>query len=265
MHNNGKWENPKIVMYCQIGRYLEEAEFSVTSAIENAGMSEEDFDIVFLTWKSSDEAHQWLKDKNYKSVEIGYDEGKGFLWNLYRGWNAGYPIALEHADYVCPIATDHYFHKNWLANLYKNCAENTIVNCKLIEPGNQYSIHTCRNFGVTNYSEFKMDEWNPFADALYEAAEGQVATDEVAYGHRFDAMPFALSRDVWERFGPMNKFSVDNSPDPMGIYVNNITGDTDFFNRCKAGGVNVIKALDAISYHCGGLEATKNKKDGVYT
>ena len=63
----------------------------------------------------------------------------------------------------------------------------------------------------------------------------------------------------------MNKFSVDNSPDPMGIYVNNITGDTDFFNRCKAGGVNVIKALDAISYHCGGLEATKNKKDGVYT
>jgi hypothetical protein len=257
--------NKKVILYCQIGRSLDMTEISIASAIKNAGMSEEDFDIVFICWKTSDEVYGWLKENSYKYVDIGYDEGKGFLWNLYRGWNAGYEIGFEHTDYICPIATDHYFHDGWLANLYRHCAENTVVNCKLIEPGTLPSLHTCINFGLTTKEEFKEEECRAFAESLRQANQGQVATDEEEYGHRFDAMPFVVSKDVWERFGPMSQVLVNNSPDPEGVFVNSVTGDTDFFNRCKTGGVRVIKSLDAISYHCGGIEATRNKRDGVYT
>ena len=75
------------------------------------------------------------------------------------------------------------------------------------------------------------------------------------YGHRLDAMPFLAPKDVWDRFGPM-------------IHTTNqygTTGDTDFFDRCRVGGVEITKSLDAISYHCGGLETRRNKSNGIYT
>jgi len=34
-----------------------------------------------------------------------YDEGKGFLWNLYKGWNLGHDVGFKYANYVVPIAT----------------------------------------------------------------------------------------------------------------------------------------------------------------
>lgn len=265
MYFNGEWNNPKIAMYCQIGSALDMAKFAVESAIENSGLPDEDVDIVFICWKTADKVIDWLNEKNFKYVDIGYDEGKGFLWNLYRGWNAGYEIIFEHCDYICPIATDHYFHKNWLVNLYKHCQPNRVVNCKLIEPGTLPSLHTCRNFGITLHESFKKDEFIDFANSYVERFKDQIVTNEIEYGHRFDAMPFALGKDVWQKFGPMSKVFVNESPDPEGVFVNRVTGDTDFFNRCKHGGVEVIKALDAISYHCGGLETQINKKKGVYS
>ena len=265
MYYNGEWNNPKIVMYCQIGGALDMAKFAIKSAIENSGMPDEDVDIVFVCWKTPEHTMEWLRENNFKYVDIGYDEGKGFLWNLYRGWNAGYEIAYEHTDFICPIATDHYFHKNWLANLYKHCMPNRIVCCKLIEPGTLPTLHTARNFGLTLEDEFNYDEFIPFANQMYQSNEGLIAIDERSYGHRFDAMPWAMSKDVWERFGPMNKVLVNGSPDPEGVFVNSVTGDTDFFNRCKANNVQVVKALDAISYHCGGIETQINMKKGLYT
>ena len=46
---NGEWNNPKVVMYCQIGNSLDMAKFSIKSAIENSGMKEEDIDILFFS------------------------------------------------------------------------------------------------------------------------------------------------------------------------------------------------------------------------
>jgi len=251
--------NKKVMMYCQVGRSLDMAKFSINSALENAGLPEEDFGIVFLCWKTSDEVYDWLKENNYDYVDMEYDEGKGFLWNLYKGWNLGYTEGYKYADYVCPIATDHAFHTDWLANLYKNAAPNRIVNCKLIEPGTLPSLHTTRNLGLTIEGEFNVEEFNTFAETL---SEDRLATDDREYGHRFDAMPFMVARDVWERFGPMSQIIVPNQVDPMGGLL---TGDTDFFNRCAVGGVELTKALDAISYHCGGVETRRNEEQGVYT
>lgn len=265
MVNDGNWENPKVVMYCQIGRSLDMAKFSISRALENTGLPPEDVDIVFICWKTSDEVYAWLKENNYKYFDMAYDEGKGFLWNLYKGWNVGYEIGFKYADYVCPIATDHSFYKNWLANMMKHAKPNRIVNCKLIEPGTLPTLHTARNFGVTLPGQFNEQAFLDFAGELYAANYDKLATDERAYGHRFDAMPFVCSKDVWNNYGPMSCGLSHGSPDPERVFVNSVTGDTHFFNICKSKGVEVVKALDAISYHCGGLETRLGQKDGRYT
>jgi len=264
MYNNGKWGTPKVVMYCQLGAAIDMADFSVSRAIENSGLMEQDFDIVFICWKTPEHSYKWLSDNNYKYVDMVYDEGKGFLWNLYKGWNTGYEVGFKYADYVCPIATDHSFHKDWLKNLMKHCKENRIVNCKLIEPGVLPSLHTTLNFGATVKGQFDQLEFEHFSSSI---SKNELVFDDIkglfhenqgvggTHGHRLDAMPFVVPRDVWERFGPMNQI----------FNKHGVTGDTDFFDRCRVGGVEITKALDAISYHSGGVETQRNKDKQIYT
>ncbi len=230
---NGKFDHPKVVLYCQVGKAVDMLDFSINQAISNAGLPEKDFDIVFICWKTSNEVYSYLKDKNYKYVDMKYDEGKGFLWNLYKGWNLGLDTGFEHADYVCPIATDHAFYKDWLKNLMHYAKPNRIVNCKLIEPGTLPTLHMAVNLGLTLPNKFKQEEFNKICKKIYK---NTLVKDEEKYGHRFDAMPWVASKDVWKRFGPQANILL-----PGGI-----TGDVDFFDRCKKGGVENTKALNAI-------------------
>jgi hypothetical protein len=247
MFDNGRWDNPKIVLYCQVGKAVDMLDFSINQAINNAGLPKEDFDIFMICWRTSDEVYDYLRRRNFKFVDMEYDADKDFLWNLYKGWNLGYEIGFKHADYICPIATDHAFYKDWLKNLFAWAKPNRIVNCKLIEPGTLPTLHTAKNLGLTLPSEFKEGEFLDLAGSLFKH---ELVTDEEKYGHRLDAMPFICPRDVWDRFGPM-----------APTLVKKITGDTDFFNRCKKGGVEITKALDSISYHCGGLETRRNNTE----
>ena len=170
MVKNGKWDNPKVVMYCQIGGAIDMAEFAINGefgALKNTGLDDREYDIVFICWKTPDHTYEWLNKNNFKYVEMEYDEGKGFLWNLYKGWNYGYEIGFKYgAEYICPIATDHAFHKNWLKNLLKHGSENRIVNCKLIEPGTLPSLHTTKNFNITTNESFKSEGFTEFCNLL---------------------------------------------------------------------------------------------------
>ena len=251
---NGEWSSPKVVMYCQIGQSVDMAKFSIKYAIERSGLPDEDVDIVFICWKTSTEAYDWLKQNNFKFINMDIDpENDNFLYNLYGGWNLGYEIGFLYADFVCPIATDHCFYDNWLKNLLKHGKENRIVNCKLIESGVTESLHTIGRFGATIEGEFELDKFNALGKAIVNHYGDRLVMSKHEYerGVRLDAMPFLCPRDVWERFGPMNR----------GLDEFNITGDTNFFNRCEAGGVEITKALDAISYHFGGGEQRMEKKD----
>ena len=127
MYNNKEWsKNAKVGLYCQLGGALDMANFSIKSAILNSGMDKDEVEMIFVTWKSKPYVYDWLELNNFKYYEMPYDEGKGFLWNLYKGWNAGYEQLFPHVPIVCPIATDHYFYKDWLKNLVKNCKEKNI-------------------------------------------------------------------------------------------------------------------------------------------
>lgn len=254
----------KVTLYCQVGSAIDMLDFSINNAIKNSGLSKEDYDIIFICWKTSAEVYSWLHKNNHHYEEMDYDEGKGFLWNLYKGWNFGYEVGYKYSDTVCPIATDHAFYTNWLANLLKHRQNNRIVNCKLIEPGTLPSLHTTKNFGLTTNTDFKEEEFLKFCSTISQ--DKLIFEDNLepywknrgiggSYGHRLDAMPFICPKDVWERFGPMLQTKNSHS----------VTGDTDFFDRCKAGGVEVTKSLDAISYHCGGIETKRNMSNNIYT
>jgi len=245
MLSNGRFDKPKVVLYCQVGKAVDMLDFSLNQAIKNAGLPKKDFDIFMICWKTSEEVYDYLNKKGYKYIDMKYDEGRGFLWNLYKGWNLGLNEGFKHAKYVCPIATDHAFYKNWLKNLMRYAKPNRIVNCKLIEPGTIPTIHTAINLGLTLPGKFKQQEFNKICRKIYR---DKLIKNEDEYGHRLDAMPWVCSKDVWERFGPQKKV----------LLKGGITGDVDFFDRIKKGDVEKTKALNAISYHCGGLETVRN-------
>jgi hypothetical protein len=254
----------KVAMYCQIGGAIDMADFAIHGpygALTQAGLDVSEIDLTFICWKTPLHTYDWLKKHGYKYVDMEYDEGKGFLWNLYKGWNLGYEVGYKNSDIVVPIATDHAFYTDWLKNLVKRVQSNRIVCCKLIEPGTLPTLHTARNLGITVDGQFLGKEFMKTCDKLIKDELVFDDTKEYhidggvggTYGHRLDAMPFALPKDVWERFGPMRQ-----DLNPHGT-----TGDTDFFDRCKMAGVEITKSLDAISYHCGGVETRRNQ--GIYT
>ncbi len=135
----------------------------------------------------------------------------------------------------------------------------------MIEPGILPSIHSTYNFGSIG-EEFDQKEFERICNTIKLDV---LITNDKKYGHRLDAMPFLVPKDVWERFGPMNHGLTTQYIDNAGFHTgltNSCTGDTDFFIRCKNGGVEITKALDAISYHAGGVETKRNTEKGnIYT
>jgi hypothetical protein len=137
----------------------------------------------------------------------------------------------------------------------KHNKPNRLTNCKLIESGVMPSLHSTINLGATLDGEFKQDKFDKFCDYLMIDGRGKLAVNELAYGHRFDASPFLMPKDVWENYGPWN----------LTLDSRGITGDTAFFDKCRESGVEIVKSLDAISYHYGAAETVRNQKKGVYT
>ena len=169
----------KISLYCQVGQSLDMAQFSVQSALANLGMPIEDIELIFICWKTSEPVYKWLRVNKFKWVDMEYDEGKGFLWNLYKGWNTGYEEGFKYADYVCPFATDHAFYNNWLANMYKHAKPNRIVNCKLIEPGILPTLHDNINLGATVYEDFNLNLFEDLCEFLTQRDADKLVFDDI--------------------------------------------------------------------------------------
>lgn len=236
-----------------IGDALELAEFSVDSLIRNAGLDfRKDFDVIFITCKTSQRVIDWLKSNNFRYIDVPYYDGKGFLFNLYQWWNLCHDESLKIADYAINVGTDHAYYKDWLKNMLSWCKPNRIVNCRLIEPGTLPTLHLSMNLGRTTFNEFNATLFTQLCQAIYK---DELITDEISYGHRLDASPYAMPRDVWEKFGPMIDY----------LRPDGVTGDTDLFDRMRLGGVEITKALNSISYHCGGLETQQGNKERRYT
>jgi len=224
----------KVAMYCPVANELEMFKFSVRMAIRNAGIGGYIF-VAVVDDKTSKDVMDYIKERGYHYLKCKHKK-QDYLSRLYDCWNRGYDAFDEfNVDVVVPFGVDHAFYMNWLRYLIKYVKTNRIVNCKLIESGLLPTIHDYWNFGKPEEGKFKLYEFYRMCAGMWI---DKLLTDEWKYGRRFDAMPFAVPKDVWLRFGPM-----------VPMTSNGVTGDTDFFNRCRAGGVEITKSLGSISYH----------------
>lgn len=223
----------KVITYCPVADELEMFKFSTEMAIKNAGIEHEFVAVVDSI--TSRDVMDYIKDRGFHFFKVRAKR-RDWLYNLYACWNRGYDAFEElGADVVVPFGCDHAFYFKWLKLLIKYSKINRIVNCKLIESGRMPSIHECKDFGPPTHKDFMLSEFYNHCKSIFC---DMLVTDEKEYGRRLDAMPFAVPKDVWFRFGPMSN-----------TVVVSVTGDTDFFNRAKAGGVEIVKSLGSISYH----------------
>jgi hypothetical protein len=250
----------KVVLTCQIGKSLDLAKFAIDSAIKNSGMKFGfDYDICFICWKTSDEVYNWLGDNAFTHVTLDWqkDPDQSFHHLLYNGWRAGYEIAYQYSDYHVPIATDHYFFKDWLKNLYNDRVEDGIVSCTLVERGKCFSLHPTCDLGLTTDEDFDFEKAERVYQTLFldsrvkDEYNGRYHLDHGMSDGRIrqDAMPFIISKKTYEQVGPMLDFNEHGT-----------TGDTAMFDRCADLGLPRYRSCGSISYHVGAVETNRNKE-----
>jgi hypothetical protein len=255
----------KISLTCQVGKSLDLAKFAIKYAIENSGMDfgsdiskiNPEFDICFICWKTSDEVYDWLRANNYWFITIDHESeaDQSFHHLLYNGWRAGYEIAYRYSDFHVPIATDHYFFKDWLKNLYNARVNTGIVSCTLIERGNTFSLHPTCDLGLTTDEDFNFARAEQVYNMLYcekifvDLYEGQYHLDHGIADKKIrqDAMPFIISRHTYDLVGPMADFNEHGT-----------TGDTAMFDKCIELGIRRHRCGSSLSYHVGAVETKRN-------
>jgi hypothetical protein len=254
----------KISLTCQVGKSLDLAKFAIKYAIENSGMEfKKDFDICFICWKTSDEVYQWLVSEGhwYITIDCESEADQSFHNLLYNGFRSTYEIAYKYSDYHVPIATDHYFFKDWLKNLYNDRVEEGIVSCTLVERGKCFSLHPTCDLGLTTDEDFDFNK----ADKVYDILFDNVRVEDTYNGKyhldhgmqringnlviRQDAMPFIISQKTYNKVGPMKNF------DEYGT-----TGDTAMFQDVKSCGMKLYRSGSSLSYHVGGVETKRNEE-----
>jgi len=227
----------KLAVYMPIGKNLEMFKFSTTLLFQNAGFKDWVF-IPIVDSYTSKEVMDYIKENEWEPYNAKEIEGDWYAKHVNL-WNEGYNASFNNfdAEYVIPTGADHAYYFDFLKYLMKYAKPNRIVNCKLIEPGLMFTVHTAVNFGFPTFNEFQLEDFYIFCKQIWK---DELITDEKAYGRRLDAMPMVIPRDVWERFGPMKTFIDKGKPH-----------DVDFFDRAKEGGVENTKSLGAVGYHWG--------------
>jgi len=224
---------------------LDMLKYSTNMAINRAGT--DNFDFIVILFDASDAVKRWSREKGLRCFEYHTKKDLSFMANLRNCFNEGFMRGFMMNEYTVPINTDNLFYNNWLVNLMKYTEQNRIVNCKLIEPGTVPTIHTSKNFGEPTEEKFDLEEFDAYCKHIYQ----DKLIHEKDYGRRCDATPYILHKNTFAKFGPWEL-------EP----INGVPPDVLFFDRCKAGGIDNMKSLGAISYHHGGVEI--RRKRGFY-
>ena len=230
--------------------WLEGLKFSTEMAIENAG---NDLDYILILWNPSKEVFDYstkiILNSNIEKIYIETyktDESLSFIENLRNCFNMGFDKGFEFNEYTCGINTDMAFNKDWLANLVKYADENSIINCRQIEP-NPTMHHEVKDFGEIP-NGFNMEDFELYANSI---SKDKLITEkdwqEIRgnYYVRADATPHLIHKSIWEKVGHWNV---------------KIVGDVDWFNRAKAMGFKNMKSLGSIVYHAGAGETKRRMK-----
>ena len=231
-----------------IGKDIEMLKYCTNNLIKRSGLEfRKDWDLFIVCgWNTSQECYDYIEKMGFNKIQISIPENQYWFQSIYDCWNACYkPFEVfPEIEIMITTGSDQVFYYNFLKNLTQFSAPDNIINCRLIERGYCPSIHLTVDFGKVG-QDFKIQGFDKYCSVI---SKNKVITEQ-ELGHRADAMPFTVHRKVWEKF----KDSVTNNL-MVPLTEQGITGDTDFFDKARAGGIKILKCCNAISYHMGGGE-----------
>ena len=186
-------------------------------------------EICFSSFNSTDGTDEWLDTLNddpytkiFHTTEIG---------NFSDNFNKAASLATK--DYIAFLHNDIVVAPGFIENLEKHCNPNTVVSYTTIEPpifaGHERPGKIIYDLGV-ELETFNINEFYKFAAETTEQYKDKIEPGIVFF--------MCMPKDKYLEMG-----GLDNLYNPM------FCEDDDLILRWKISGMNLITALDAITYH----------------
>lgn len=236
---------PRVSIFNCVSNAYEMLKFSSEAIINNSGY--DNYDYIIVTWGPSQEVVEYLNELKTKYdfvhiVEYKTNNAVAYVPNLRGMMNAGFDYGFELNDYCGLTNTDQYFGKNWLINLVKYTNINDIVSSTHISPCGGVNQEK-GNFGVPEYTKFKIDKFNEMYNELYQDI---LQTQEERGGpwNTCVTMPYLIPKRFWQTAGPWELTLKGKTDSP----------DVRFFQRCSDEGAHFTMSRSSIVYHHDSVE-----------
>lgn len=232
--------------------------FSSEIALANA---ENELDYILILWNPNQEVEDYTdsliekyqNDEKIKVHKFYYKTNSELrdIENLRQCFNEGFNRGFELNDYNCGINTDIICGSNWLFNLGKYAREDSIINCRQLEPTHTYYHESPYDFGEPTKEKFKLEEF--YATCKKLSIDKLITERE--WGKRCDSTPYLIHHNLWKDVGEWN-IKIDRH--------GGLPSDMMWFNRAKAKGYENLKSLSSICYHHGGTETKRMRQKGRF-
>jgi hypothetical protein len=216
--------------------------------------------LLLVANDATEEMLNFLRDNNYPYVEhnnpkltmedlrpLGYAY-PDYIARVYGGYNFG--IRQTKTREIVLMNSDNFVSRGWLHNLRKRLDHSRVVSPVLVQP------HDVFPNPINKTHSLMADFGRSLAD--YRAREQQfvdwaetIKRDEVGIGNPF--MPLLLYK--WQA-DLVGGYPLGNIADDLGNIK--LTGDTFFFEKLAALGIEHVNSNDSIVYHL--QEGEKYKK-----
>ncbi len=187
-----------------------------------------EIEIVFVSYGSIDNTHEWLNGLNDKNVIFEYHTESKTLADTYNRC-----IQLASNEYVAFLHNDIILAPNFIENLQKHIAKDTVVSYTTIEPpifkGHNRPGKVIQDFGadITAFDTKKFYE--------YSTRISEINNNKTEEGIFFF---MCLSRDLLIEIG-----GFDNLYNPM------FREDDDLIYRLRLLNLKMFTSADALCYH----------------
>lgn len=251
-----------ITAYTIIGHDRWLLEWCVANAQHRAGMAA---DWVVIHWVRPEYSAHQIDDieESCKTLGARYvqysappddpkiDKTTKFLRDLYCCWNMGCQVA--DTRYVVRLGSDQFFSKRWLAELYRASMmvqDHGVFHTWTVEsPVARHSRHEIMDFG-SRFDEFTVAPFDQYADRMmfqYQSRNLLQAHEcRLFYNHpkrgmqaRPDGCTWLQTKELWERFGPMEDTINDEG----------VTGDVAYMDRIYDNRVPGYLCPTSVTYH----------------
>jgi hypothetical protein len=207
--------------------------------------------LLFVANDATEEVLTFLRENDYPFVEnnnpkqtLADLKQRGYAWpdyiaRVYRGYNFG----IQHAETpeIVLMNSDNFVSRGWLHNLRKRLDNNRVVSPVLVQPHAVFPNPI--NGTHSRVMDFgrRLDDFEKMEPHFVAWAE-TIKQDSVGIGNPF--MPLLLYKWQAEVAGG---YPCGNIADDAGNIK--LTGDTYFFKKLAALGIEHINANDSIVYH----------------